>query len=634
MVRTPPDILFTTTEMLNRRLSRASEHALFGIDTVNAPRIVLLDEIHTYEGLTGAQVAYLLRRWRHARGRRDAQGLCMIGLSATLTQGERFFARLTGLQESQINYVSPQEEDLVEEGVEYNLVVRGDPASATSLLSTSVQTAMLLARVLDPSDSRRRGSVSHGAYGSRIFAFTDKLDVINRWFHIEVDAEKKQNLSRMRLPPTDEDALTSTKRNEMGQDWWVCREIGHDLRAPLRLGLTSSQYRGVHPNADLVIATSTLEVGFNDPSVGAVIQHKAPRSLASFIQRKGRAGRTRAMRPWTVVVTSAYGRDRWAFQHAETLFNPVLPPIQLPLENYYVRKVQAAFALMDWLALMLKRAGQSADIWQLLTAKPKVWAETRRQREIVCRLLEEVLDGSKRAMLEEYLTRALGLENNSSALYSILWGEPRPLLLDVLPTIVRQLESNWQRVVDGKVEPLGDALDQRPLPQYVPPQLFGDLSTRELLLRVPVSGHSDQSSPAEEYLAVNQALVEYAPGHVNKRYARADHTDEAHWLPLPDPAQLSRGQLPLDYLPAKWERVSSTVEVGGTCYAVLRPITYDLALVPPDVRSTSSAWLTWSSSLRPRPVDAGVTRANDTTLERGACDEDGYSTSLDLAAHS
>ncbi|MGB1250867.1 MAG: DEAD/DEAH box helicase, partial [Candidatus Promineifilaceae bacterium] len=47
MVNSPPDILFTTTEMLNRRLSKSKEHALFGIDAQQPPRLVLLDEIHT-----------------------------------------------------------------------------------------------------------------------------------------------------------------------------------------------------------------------------------------------------------------------------------------------------------------------------------------------------------------------------------------------------------------------------------------------------------------------------------------------------------------------------------------------------------------------------------------------------------
>ena len=74
----------------------------------------------------------------------------------------------------------------------------------------------------------------------------------------------------------------------------------------------------------MVIATATLEVGFNDPNVGAIVQHKAPHNMASFLQRKGRAGRQRGMRPWMVVVTSDFGRDRWAFHNANDLFDPTL----------------------------------------------------------------------------------------------------------------------------------------------------------------------------------------------------------------------------------------------------------------------------------------------------------------------
>ena len=47
----------------------------------------------------------------------------------------------------------------------------------------------------------------------------------------------------------------------------------------------------VNQTANIVVATAALEVGFNDPHVGAVIQHKAPRGMAAFLQRKGRAGR-------------------------------------------------------------------------------------------------------------------------------------------------------------------------------------------------------------------------------------------------------------------------------------------------------------------------------------------------------
>lgn len=155
MIKHPPDILFTTTEMLNRGLSRVAEHPLFGINTNNPPRLVLLDEIHTYEGISGAQVAYLLRRWRQARGNHGPQhNLCLVGLSATLTQAETFFAKLVGLPTGggNVQYIEPHEDDLITEGMEYNIVLRGDPVSGTSLLSTSVQTAML-GRALDNGDN-------------------------------------------------------------------------------------------------------------------------------------------------------------------------------------------------------------------------------------------------------------------------------------------------------------------------------------------------------------------------------------------------------------------------------------------------------------------------------------------------
>jgi len=151
-------------------------------------------------------------------------------------------------------------------------------------------------------------------------SFTDKLDVINRWFHIELDAEQVQILSKYR--DQGEIVRNSKVRNNLaeqykaGQIWLAPAQIDErSLKTPLEIDITSSQHKGVNENAKLVIATSTLEVGYNDPKVGAVIQHKAPRNLASFLQRKGRAGRVRGMRPWMVVVSSAYGRDRFIHKH-------------------------------------------------------------------------------------------------------------------------------------------------------------------------------------------------------------------------------------------------------------------------------------------------------------------------------
>ncbi len=65
-LKTKPDFLFTTTEMLNRYLSNAKYGPLIGVHTEEKPELVLLDEVHTYSGTHRAQVAILLRRWQHA----------------------------------------------------------------------------------------------------------------------------------------------------------------------------------------------------------------------------------------------------------------------------------------------------------------------------------------------------------------------------------------------------------------------------------------------------------------------------------------------------------------------------------------------------------------------------------------
>lgn len=605
MIKHPPDILFTTTEMLNRRLSRVTEHSLFGINANNPPRLVLLDEIHTYEGISGAQVAYLLRRWRQARGTHGPQrSLCLVGLSATLTQAETFFARLVGLPAGSVQYIEPHENDLITEGMEYNIVLRGDPVSGTSLLSTSVQTAMLLGRALDNGDN----PVSQGAFGSKTFAFTDKLDVINRWYYIQHDAEHGKRLSRWRQSSVIPDDQRRA-RMDLGQMWLMSELIGHDLDTSLRLGRTTSQDRGFNTDAELVIATSTLEVGFNDPDVGAVIQHKAPRSMASFLQRKGRAGRQRGMRPWLALVVSAYGRDRWAFQHAEEVFDPHLATIHLPLENYYVQKIQAAFTLLDWLALALKKQGVDAGVWKSLSSDPysrSGWLSS--QRKAMAAILHDLLNGKRLEEFTAYLTQALALHHDETAVTSILWGEPRSLLYHVIPTILRQLETDWQAINGGNPQKWADNIAAMPLPAFVPSALFNDLNVPEVQIFVPTERwQSDETR--EEMLGLAQSLIEFAPGRANKRFALTRHADLAHWLQIPDPAPDTPHKLNIHALKVEFDPVPLSITISDTSYLVYRPRAYRLDAVPDNVRTTSYSQLQWLSHFQPRSISTNANQS-------------------------
>ena len=521
---TVPDILFTTTEMLNQRLSDTSITHLFGVGpkAQRAPELVLMDEVHTYEGKHGAQVAYLMRRWQKLLDQR----LRFVGLSATLRDAAQFFAALTGCRNNLVDEVSPRSDEIESEGAEYMLALRGDPVSRAALLSTTIQTSMALQRCLDPKANKPSESVSRGTFGQRTFIFTDNLDVINRLYFDLLSAEGRNSFGGpdMRNAPDGGLAVlrepsTSVARYVNGQDWRFCEDLQGSLKKRLVVKRVSSQDRGVDPSAEVVVATAVLEVGFDDPAVGAVIQHKAPRGMAGFLQRKGRGGRTRGMRPWTVVVLSDYGRDRTSYQNYDLLFDPELPVRTLPLNNRYVTRMQAVFSTIDYLSLKLDGL-QTGSVWGDLTGGEK-YHENRRRR--LLRELRNIIDneaGSRR--LGSYLKSALRI--SSEDLSAIMWEFPRPLMTTVLPTAIRRLASDW--TAEGVVKQ-DYRVFNNPLPDFIPGSLFADLNLAEVT--IDLSGSGDLDRFAAPSMTVFSALREFAPGRVSRRYG-VNHRSERHWI--------------------------------------------------------------------------------------------------------
>ena len=611
MAQSPPDILFATTEMLNRQMTNQRFRHVFGVgDRVRRPKILLLDEVHTYEGTSGAQVAMLLRRWHHAVGGR----VHFTGLSATLPGAAEFFGQLVGLRPGSVEEVSPRPEDLdpCPEAAEYLLALCGDPASGTSLLSTSIQAAMLLRRILDPRD----GDPSGGLYGKRVFAFTDDLDVTNRLYNNLQDAEGLDSWGRTVPGQAPLAALRSfaapehSERLRDGQSWRLCEEIGHPvgLGVPLRVSRTSSQDAGVDRASDVVVATAALEVGYNDPEVGAVLQHKAPRDWAAYLQRKGRAGRRRAMRPWTLVVLSDYGRDRLAFQAYEQLFDPELPHRTLPVANRYVLRMQAVFAFMDWVAARVPHDVPPGSVWTDFSgpvsgSAPWV-AAIRRRQDWERDLVRDILAGDEELCrsLESHLQSALAV--SPEVVRSLLWETPRPLYTSALPTLLRRLESGWRRVPARPGETERDyQVNDHPLPDFVPQQLFGDLNLPEVEVVVPPQIKGQEATT--HFLPLLQALRTLAPGRVTRRFG-VEHAFANHWVAPPDlnaPVQ----QLPVETLCAEFEEAGAfEVREAGAVRSVrcVRPWRIESSKPPSQVLTTSNSQLVWRTQIIPRGEDA------------------------------
>lgn len=570
MQEEPPDVLFTSVEMLNQRLSDSTMRHLFGVgpNAPFTPPLMLLDEVHVYSGSYGAQVAHLIRRWSHLTKRRTN----FVGLSATISEGKAFFASLVSMDSDAVEEISPGPDDLTDEGAEYMLALRGDPVSQSSLLSTSIQTLMLASRLTDRRDDFHQ--TWRPFAGWRAFAFTDQMDATNRLFYDLRDAEgftqrgvpavnrhPNGGLAHMRAPGP------SLRRYEGGQDWRLLTKVGHDLTARNRVDRTTAYDTGVDRSANIVVATAALEVGYDDPTVGVVVQHKAPRDMAQFLQRKGRAGRTRHMRPWTIMVLSDYGRDRLAYQAYEQFFDPQLPPRELPVSNRYIRRMQAVYALIDYLGVKMQAGEPGGSVWRdlsgpqrfpafdrwpqsvkeaikaLLTnkkfplelaewnalqslaynaaptsagldrwqGKNRIQAYLRRRRLV--ELLRELLDDrDKTESFAAFVASALGLPREE--VDPLLWDHPRPLLMDAVPTAWRRLATDWS----AHGVPQADRSANNPLPEFAPATLFSDLSLPEVGL-LPESAGEPLA-----YLPVLQALSEFAPGKVSRRL------DVAYWL--------------------------------------------------------------------------------------------------------
>jgi len=95
LVQSPPDILFTNFKMLDFSLLQARFHGLWqhNIHDPSVLKYLVLDELHTYDGAKGSDVANLIRRLKLKLGLPENQ-LVPVGTSATISGGEEGKAEL------------------------------------------------------------------------------------------------------------------------------------------------------------------------------------------------------------------------------------------------------------------------------------------------------------------------------------------------------------------------------------------------------------------------------------------------------------------------------------------------------------------------------------------------------------
>ncbi|QZX97714.1 ATP-dependent helicase (plasmid) [Pantoea alfalfae] len=256
LLRRPPDILITTPESLFLMLTSKARTTLQGVTTV------IVDEVHAVAGSKrGSQLALSLERL-------DAllpQPAQRIGLSATVRPVERVAAFLGGCQPVQV--VNPAADRTLHLTIEVPVEDMTDIASADDLTGEA--------------------STASGSIWPHIEARILQQVMAHRATLVFVNSRGLAEKLTARLNARYLAKQTADERDAERADEIIVRShhgsVSKEQRGEIEAALKQGRLR-------CVVATSSLELGIDMGPVDLVIQVGAPLSVASALQRVGRAG--------------------------------------------------------------------------------------------------------------------------------------------------------------------------------------------------------------------------------------------------------------------------------------------------------------------------------------------------------
>ena len=260
MTKQPPDILITTPESLFLLLTSRAREILGTVDTV------IIDEIHSLVGTKrGAHLFASLERLEHWKAAAGSPGMQRIGLSATQRPlGE--VARLLGGGTATANpdeAPQPRSVKIIEAGRRKQLDLRIEvPVEEMASLSEPVHVS---------------GPAAAGPQIPSIWpALQPRLVELIRAHRSTMIFVNSRRLAE-RL---------ASAMNELA-DEQIARAHHGSLAKDERSQIEDALKRGQLP---AIVATSSLELGIDMGAVDLVIQIEAPPTIASGMQRIGRAG--------------------------------------------------------------------------------------------------------------------------------------------------------------------------------------------------------------------------------------------------------------------------------------------------------------------------------------------------------
>ncbi|MEE1926589.1 ATP-dependent helicase [Streptomyces sp. TRM 70351] len=269
LARRPPDILITTPESLFLMLTSQAREALSGVETV------ILDEVHAVAGTKrGAHLALSLERLDALLDRPARR----IGLSATVRPVEEV-ARFLSPQRA-VTIVQPPSEK------EFALQVVVPVEDMGELGGSPVPDEDVTAKPsIWPSVEERITDLVERHRSTIVFVNSRRLAerLCNRLNEIAHERATGEPLPRDHVPAE----LMGASGAAEGAPPVLARahhgSVSKEQRAQVEEDLKAGRLRAV-------VATSSLELGIDMGAVDLVIQVESPPSVASGLQRVGRAG--------------------------------------------------------------------------------------------------------------------------------------------------------------------------------------------------------------------------------------------------------------------------------------------------------------------------------------------------------
>lgn len=339
-IESKPNVLFTTIDSLASLFTDPDMRK----DIKERLMAVVLDEVHVYTSIYGAQTAALLRQLR----KYTTNNPLFIGLSATVSNPNEFGRKLFGRD---VEVFAPTSKDVnVVSNVEKYYFMR-----STSLVNSEGDYYSLRAQnMIQLGIFLASSNVSQD---EKLLAFMDSVDAVSMLRRQIEDAYNVKRMQTFRL-----EDLTNHSAGYLGDlcsgyargkchitcpiysygECWIINREERQVSTPSSISISSVHAGNISTkeelrNSKFIFSTSELQLGMDLPNITHLLQYGAPYTIFDYIQRKGRAGRTVGSYPYFYFVIGNNATDFIYFAHSTAMLSRSFRLPLNPKNNLVIR---------------------------------------------------------------------------------------------------------------------------------------------------------------------------------------------------------------------------------------------------------------------------------------------------------